>query len=207
MIHYKLWLNDDKSELTFAAHKRFHNHSSLPQSVQIKDFYISFSLSVRSLGVLLDQTLSSKHQTFLSICRVACQELRRMSPICDYLSVDANKTMICAFVLSVIDYCNSPVARAVFKFPKLDHVFPLRPLHLLPITQRTDYKLSSLCFSVINGTGPECLSELLTFYTPFRQLRSASDARLFRNPSFKTKTNGQRSFSSRYSLEQSPSNC
>ena len=86
-------------------------------------------------------------------------------------------------------------ARIVFKSPKHCHVSPLlRSLHWLPITKRIDYKLSSLCFSFINGTGPEYLSELLTVYTLSRQLRSASDTGLFRIPSFKTKTNGQRSF-------------
>ena len=38
-----------------------------------------------------------------------------------------------------------------------------------------DYKFSSQCFSVINGTRPEYLSELLTTYIPSWQFRSASD--------------------------------
>ena len=50
------------------------------------------------------------------------------------------------------------------------------------------------CFSV-NDTSPEYLSQLLTIYIPSHQLHSTSDTRLFRIPSFKTKTNGQRSFS------------
>ena len=58
-----------------------------------------------------------------------------------------------------------------------------------------DYKLSSQSFRVINGTGPQSLSALLTIYTPSRQLRSASNTSLFRIPSFKTKTNGQWYFS------------
>ena len=75
-----------------------------------------------------------------------------------------------------------------------------------------DYKLSSWCFSVIDGTGPKYLPGLLTIYNPSRQLRSASDNRLFRIPSSKTKTNAQRFFlfffiSNRYSLERSPSHC
>ena len=85
-------------------------------------------------------------------------------------------------------------ARIVFKSPKHCHVSPLLR-SLLPITRRIDCKLFSFCFSVTNGTGPENLSELLTIYTPSRQLRSASDTRLLRIPSFKTKTNVQRSFS------------
>ena len=102
-------------------------------------------------------------------------------------------------------------ARIVFKSPKHCHVSPLlRSVHWLPITKRIYNKLSSLCFSVINRTGPEYPSELLTIYTPSRQLRSASDTRLFRIPSFKTKANGEEKkiffISSRYCLEQFPSN-
>ena len=163
----------------------------------------------------------------LEFCRVACFELRRISTIRHYLSIDATKTLICAFVLSRIDYCNSLLAgipkhlldilkknqnnaaRIVLKSPKHRYVSPLlRSLHWLPITNRIDYNFS-LCFSVINGTGQEYLSELLTIYIPSRQRRSASDTRQFRISSFKTKTNRQRSsfISSRYCLEQFPSNC
>ena len=88
-----------------ATPKKFHNHPSLPPPMRINQVDISFSPSVRSLGVALDQTLSFK-QHVLSICRVAYLELRRISTICHYLSVDATKTLICAFVLSRIEYCN-----------------------------------------------------------------------------------------------------
>jgi hypothetical protein len=213
MIHNKLQLNDDKTELLLATPKKLQNHPSLPQSMQINNVDISFSPSVRSLGVILDQTLSFK-QHVSSICRVAYLELRRISTIRHYLSTDATKTLICAFVLSRIDYCNSLLAgiqkymldrlqkiqnnaaRLVFKSSKYDHVSPLlHSLHWLPITQRIDYKLCSMCFAVISSTGPEYLSELLNIYIPSRQLRSASDTRMFKIPLFKTKTNGQRSFS------------
>ena len=44
-------------------------------------------------------------------------------------------------------------ARIVFKALKHYHVSSLlHSLHWLPITKRIDYKLCSLCFSVINGT-------------------------------------------------------
>ena len=105
MIYNKLRLNDDKTELMLATPKRFHNHSSLPPSMQCSQVDISFSPSVRSLGVVLVQTLSFK-QHVLNICIVAYLELHRISTIHHYLSVDATKTLICAFVLSRIEYCN-----------------------------------------------------------------------------------------------------
>ena len=109
MIHNKLELNDVKTVLMLATLKKFHKHPSLPPSMQINQVNVPFSPSVRSLGVVLDQTLSFK-QHVLSICRVAYLELRRISTIRQYLSVDATKTLICAFVFSRIDYCNSLLA-------------------------------------------------------------------------------------------------
>ena len=110
--------------------------------MQINRVDISFSPSVRSLGVVLVQTLSFK-QHVLNICIVAYLELHRISTIHHYLSVDVTKILICAFVLSRIDYCNSLLAgipkhlldrlqkiqnyaaRTVFKSPKHCHVSPL----------------------------------------------------------------------------------
>ena len=68
-------------------------------------------------------------------------------------------------------------------------------LHWLPIDQRIEYKLSLLCFKIISHQTPICLSELLHLYTLSRQLRSSTDTRVFRIPSFRTKSCGRRSFS------------
>ena len=80
MIHNKQQLNDDKTELRLATPKKFHNRSSLPPALQSNQVDISFSPSVRSLGVVLDQTLSFK-QHVLNICRVVYLELCRISTI------------------------------------------------------------------------------------------------------------------------------
>ena len=106
MIHNKLQLNDDKTELMLTTPKKFHIYPSLPPSMQINRVNICFSPSVHSLGVILDQTLSFK-QHVLNICRVAYLKLCRTCTICHYLFVDATKTLICAFVLSRINYCNA----------------------------------------------------------------------------------------------------
>ena len=87
-------------------------------------------------------------------------------------------------------------ARLVCKSSKFEHVSPLlHSLHWLPISDRIDYKISSLTHSAICGTGPEYLSELVQIYTPSRPLRSSSDTRLLCIPSVRTKTYGQQSFS------------
>lgn len=68
-------------------------------------------------------------------------------------------------------------ARIVFKNPKHDLLPFLRSLHCLLITQWIDYELSFLSFSVVYGTDPEYLPDLLTTHTSSRQLRPASDTR------------------------------
>ena len=78
-----------------------------------------------------------------NVCRSAYSVLRRISTIRHLLSVDSTKTLVSAFVLSRLDYCNSllsgcpkhvleklqkvqnSAARLVLKAHKRDHVSPL----------------------------------------------------------------------------------
>ena len=57
------------------------------------------------------------------------------------------------------------------------------------------YKVTCMCFSAINGSGPAYLSELLHVYTPSRTLRSSSDTRILEIQQYKRKTHGFRTFS------------
>ena len=147
------------------------------------------------------------------ICRSAYCELRRISTIRHYLSPEATKVLVSAFVLSKLDYCNSlligspdylleklqkvqnSAARLVFRAKGRDHVKPLlQSLHWLPITARIEYKIASLCHSFFSNTAPSYLSALLSVYVPSRDLRSSTDVRILRIPHVKTKTFGHRSF-------------
>ena len=88
------------------------------------------------------------------------------------------------------------LARLVLKARKRNHVQPLpRTFHWLPICPRIEYKISSLCYNPLTGSSADCLSELLTAYTPSRQLCSSADARTLRVPSTKTRSFGHISFS------------
>ena len=84
----------------------------------------------------------------------------------------------------------------IFKTSKCTHISPLlAKLHWLPIAQRIDYKISSLCYNVVSDTAPLYLSDLLCLYVPSRSLRSSADTRIFRIPTRKKKFQGQRAFS------------
>ena len=80
--------------------------------------------------------------------------------------------LTCGFVLSRLDYCNA-------------------------LLSGIDFKLASLCFKFLNGSAHTYLSDLLHLYTLSRQVRSSANTRVFRIPSFHTKSSGQRSFSYR----------
>ena len=71
----------------------------IPQSMRIGDTDVDFFDLVKNLGVTLDSSLSMPQQV-TNTCTAAYIELRRISSICQYLTVDATKTLISAFVLS-----------------------------------------------------------------------------------------------------------
>ena len=68
-------------------------------------------------------------------------------------------------------------------------------LHWLPVAQRIQYKILSLCYKALNNFASSYLSNSLQIYTPSRTLRSASDPLVLRIPRTKLSTFGSRSFS------------
>jgi hypothetical protein len=213
MTNNKLKLNEDKTEALLLRKKTANYPGVLPSSIQVCSADISFSHHARNLGFTISFDMSlDKH--IANICRSAYFEIHRISSIRRYLSMQTTNTLVCAFVLSKLDYCNAlfagcplylidqlqkiqnSAARLVLKARKRDHVTPLlRELHWLPVQQRINYKLSTLCFSFFSGTSPSYISDLLKPYAPSRQLRSSSDDRILCIPRTRTKTYGQRTFS------------
>ena len=156
-----------------------------------QDCEIEFSKSVRNLGVFLDESLSMEMQVN-RLCKVLHFQLRSISKIRSFLNVDAANTLAVAFILSRLDYCNSPLAglpdhklaklqhiqnsaaRLVLPNPRRESTIPhLEILHWLPIKARIEYKVSTLCYQYLNSvTMPSYLCELLQPYKPTRTLRS-----------------------------------
>ena len=89
--------------------QRWFSSLLIPFSVDLNGTSIHLSSSVRNLGVTLGQNLSFQ-QHVSRTCQICYFELRRINSIRHYLSQDAPKTLISAFVLSRIDYCNSLLA-------------------------------------------------------------------------------------------------
>ena len=126
-----------------------------------------------------------------------------------FLTEDATKTLVTSYILSQLDYCNcllmgtpnsviQPLqtiqnfaARLVLLAPRHHHSTPLlEKLLWLPISEHIKYKVTCMCFSAINGSGPAYLSELLHIYTLSRTLCSSSDTRMLEIQQYKRKTHG-----------------
>ncbi|KAK7103227.1 hypothetical protein V1264_018173 [Littorina saxatilis] len=210
MTQNKLQLNDSKTEALLVGGR---GASDQAPKLTIGHSEITFSKSVRNLGVMFDDELSMRVHVN-KVCQLAYYELRKISTIRHYLSQQATQTLVTSLVLSRLDYGNSllagipdtllnklqkvqnSAARLVFRCPKRTHTTPLlRALHWLPIAQRIDYKLSSMCYNVFNQTAPHALTEILTVYTPSRSLRSSADTKMLKVPRRNKKTQGQRAFS------------
>ena len=146
--------------------------------------------------------------------RKAYIDIQRISSNRHLLSIDATKTLLNAFVLPKLDYCNSlfngspmhmlerlqkvqnSAAGLIVQCRKQNHISPLlMSLHWLPINARIEYKLSVICHSFFLGFSPTYLSDLLLVYTPKRNLHSSSNNRILCIPKLRTRTFGHRSFS------------
>ena len=134
---------------------------SFPDFITVGCASVPLSDSVKNLGVTLDCHLTLKTHVSNLVCS-ANFELCRISSTCHLLSTDATKTLVFAFVLSCLDYCNSLLfgcpqyllnklqkvqnntACLVQRVSKMDISSHLASLHWLPIDSRILYKLFSL---------------------------------------------------------------
>jgi len=67
---------------------------------------VAISDTARDLGVVIDRELSlAAHAT--AICGAVYNQLCQLTPIVRSLSANATKTLVQAFILCRLDYCNS----------------------------------------------------------------------------------------------------
>lgn len=209
MLHNKLKLNKDKSELLVLSSS--HRLRPALDAVMIANETVSATSTARNIGVLFDESLSLiPHVT--AVCKSASFHLRNIYKIRKYLTHDSAVTVIHAFVTSKLDFCNSllyglpkclikrlqyvqnSAARLIFLARKYDHITPLLiELHWLPIEYRIVFKILLIVFKVLHGVAPKYLCDLLVPYNPGRTLRSSSQGLLYK-PRFNLKSYGGRSF-------------
>ena len=210
-----LRLNDNKTELMFVTSKRTKHLHNLPTSITICNSQIPFKQSVKYLGFTLDCHLTMNAHVS-NIARTCYFELRRLASIHRLLTSTATATLVSAFVLSIIDYCNSLLfgsthdvtshlqriqnyaARVILRLPMSSSItIHLRSLHWLPVKVRSSYKIACLCYHSHSSTAPSYVTDMLNkkpLHT--RNSRSSSHTMHLLNRHAHSKaTLGDRSFS------------
>ena len=171
------------------------------------------SSEVRNLGGWLDNQLKMVTQ-INQTCKAAFFHILNIRRIRKFLSFDTVQTLVNAFGISRLDYCNSilfglpntdlqklqrvqnTAARLICNMNKFDHITPiLVKLHWLPVRYRINFKILLITFKVIHGLALKYLNELLTCKTKCSyNLRSTSEI-LLQQPRIKTlRTLGDRNF-------------
>ena len=190
-----LKLNQDNPELVVISSK-FRNRPNL-EYVRVGDEFIAPNLSVRNLGVIMDNCFCME-QHVKKICSEANYHLRNISKIRKYLTQDSAQILIHAFISSKLDYCNSllygipkylvcrlqrvhagitaAAARIVTLTRKYDSIPPiLFKLYSvwLPVHSRIILKLLLLVYKALNGKAPSYISGPLSHRSCSWSLRSS----------------------------------
>lgn len=207
----KLKLNEEKTEIMVIGTPLRTNSVNL-NSLVIFDQNLNLSESFRNLGIIMDKNLTlDKHIS--NIRKVCYLELRKIAQIRHYLTPEITNKLVCSFVLSKLDYCNSILtsipetklkqlqqiqnnaARLVTRTSKRAPITPiLKQLHWLPVSARINYKIASIVFQCLYVPEfPTYLKTLINQYIPSRNLRSSSKNLLVK-PNFKLNNYGRRSF-------------
>ena len=174
-----LRLNDNKKVLMLVTSKRNKHLHNPPTSITIGNAQIPFKQSVKNLGFTLDCYLTMNVQ-FTNIAQTCCIELRRLASIRRFLTSTATATIVSAFVLSRIDYCNSLLsasthdvtshlqriqnyaARVILPLPMSSSItIHLKSLHWLPVKVRSTYKIACLCYHCHSSTASSYVAGML----------------------------------------------
>ena len=205
-----LKLNQEKTELIVISSK-FRPKPTISY-VSVGDEQILPKSSARNLGVIFDECCNMVEHVN-KICKTSYYHLRNISKIRKYLTEETTEILFHAFVSSKLDYCNSllyglpkhmisslqsvqnTAARIVTLTKKFDHITPvLIQLHWLPVHFRILFKVLLLVYKALNSMAPLYITELLSYRTCSRMLRS-TDQKLLAVPKSRRKTYGDRAFS------------
>ncbi|TWW55907.1 hypothetical protein D4764_09G0009570 [Takifugu flavidus] len=183
-----LLLNSGKTEVMVFGPESLRDR--LDRMINLDGISLTFSLSVKNLGVTFDQNISFNSH-IKTVSRSAFFHLRNITRIRKLLTRHDAEKLVHAFVTSRLDYCNSllsgcpnnssrslqliqnAAARVLTGIDKRDHITPvMASLHWLPVKFRIIFKTLLLSYKVLRGLAPSYLEELVIPYQPNRPLRS-----------------------------------
>ena len=167
---------------------------------------------MKNLGFTLDCHLTMNAHVS-NIARTCYFELRRLASIRIFLNSTATATLVSAFVLSRIDYCNSLLfgsthdvtshlqrmqnyeARVILRLPKSSSLIThTKSLQWLPVKVRSTYKITCLCYHCHSSTAPSYVADMLHI-KPSHTRSSSYTMPLLNRPAHIKATHGDCSFS------------
>jgi len=169
----RLQLNPGKTEVIwFGSSATLDSLADTDVTICLDQAVIHPSDCVRDLGVLLDNSLYMR-QHIAKVASTCFFHLRRLRKLRRVLDLQSRKRLVCAFILTRIDYCNAvlanlpdtalaPLQQVLHAAPRFvaaigprHHVTPtLISLHWLHVRQRITYKLCTMMHSVFYDQAP-----------------------------------------------------
>ena len=192
MLTDKLKLNDDKTEFMLIGTKQQLSKVNI-DCLTVGSIDVAPVTVARNLGTWFDSNLNLQGQIH-GTCKSGFFHLYNIRRIRKYLSQESTRTLVHAFIIGRIDYCNSllfglpsvhllklqrlqnAAARLISNVPRYSHITPvLCSLHWLPVKFRIDFKILLLTFNAIYGHAPGYLIDLIAIKEqPRNNFRSAS---------------------------------
>ena len=191
MTFHKLKVNDDKTDILEIQSKWDTSRGRItPIRIGEESIPLSEVRCMHQLGRAAGQALQPARSCSprLQVSILAAQATQRCQ---NFLSQRTAETLIHAFIMSKLDYCNAllyglpdrtiallqhvqnEAAREVTRSRKSDHITPiLRDFHLLRIRESIAYSI--MTYRAHNGSGPRYLAELIQPHRHGREFRSAS---------------------------------
>ena len=169
---------------------------------------INSTCAAKTLGTWFDSNLNlQEHIIYTKTCRASFFHLNNIRRIRKYLSKESTQTLVQAFIIGRLDYCNSllyglpsvhldklqrvqdSAARIIFKTSRFDHI--TRPvlctLYWLLIRYCVDYKILIPTFQAIHGVAPEYICTLIIIRKQLRYSLRSNSGLLLDQPSSKLK--------------------
>jgi len=106
----RLQLNPEKTELIWLGGRaKLQSLQAMDTKIRVRQVGIEPVDCVRDLGVLLDSSLSM-HQHIARVTSTCFFHLLRLRKLSRILDTETRKRLVCALVLTRVDYCNSVLA-------------------------------------------------------------------------------------------------
>ena len=215
-----LKLDDNKTELMLVTSMRTKHLHNPPISITIGDAQIPFKQSVKNLGFTLEChfTMNAHVSNIAWTCYFELRllaSIRRLLLLLLFLTSTATATLVSAFVLSIIEYCNSLLfgsthdvtshlqriqnyaARVILRIPMSSSITThIKSLHWLPVKVRSTYKIACLCYHCHTITAPSHVADMLHKKPSHTRITRSSSyvMPLLNRPTLSKATLGDRSF-------------